>query len=255
VYVIALNGRRRLFSTPVRRALNAAIDREALIRSTLRGQGLPASGPMWPHHWAYDAALRGYTFDPSLAGAALDAAGHRLRKGANGRVLRFTFTCLLPQNWLIWERVAIDVQKQLYDVGVDMQLQMVSAEEYDQRMRKGDFDAVMVEMMSGPTLSRPYAFWRWGGEQTVYNVFGYRNTSADRWWDAIRSAPSDAEYRAAAGELQRTMLDDPPALFLAWSRRTRAITRRFNIPVEEGRDPMNSLWRATRSAPRAVTTH
>jgi hypothetical protein len=49
------------------------------------------------------------------------------------------------------------------------------------------------------------------------------------------------------------MLDDPPAMFLAWSRRTRAITRRFNIPVEEGRDPMNSFWRATRNTPHLAT--
>jgi ABC-type transport system substrate-binding protein len=253
VYVIGLNSKRPLFSTAVRRALNAAIDREALIRTALKGQGIPASGPLWPHHWAFDRSLRGYTFEPSLAGATLDAAGHPMRPGANGRTLRFSFECLLPQNFLLLERITLDVQKQLYDVGVDMQLKVVSAGEYDKRLRTGRFDAAMVEMISGPTYSRPYAFWYWGGQQTAYNVFGYRSASADGWWEALRAAPGEAEYRAAAGQLQRAMLDDPPALFLAWGQRTRAITRALRIPVEPGRDPMTYLWRTTREAPTLLT--
>jgi peptide/nickel transport system substrate-binding protein len=251
VYVIGLNSRRPLFSTPVRRALNAAIDRESLIRSALKGRGLAASGPLWPHHWAFDSTLPGYAFDPSLAGATLDAAGHTLRPSADGRTSRFAFRCLLPENYLLLERVTLDVQKQLYDLGVDMQLEVVSVQEYDRRLRTGQFDAAMVEMISGPTYSRPYAFWYWGGQQTAYNVFGYRNATANRWWDALRAAPGDAEYRAAAGQLQRALLDDPPALFLAWGMRTRAVRRTLRIPAEPGRDPMVYLWRATRPAPPA----
>ncbi len=246
VYAVAFNSARPLFApTPVRRALNAAIDRDALIREVLRGQGLPASGPLWPQHWAYDSTARGYVFDPSLAGTTLDAAGTRLLPKANGRRFRFTFTCILPENWVVWERMALNVQKQLYDIGVDMQLQVLSAEEFNRRLRTGDFDAAIIEMRSGPYLSRPYSFWRWGGERTAYNVFGYRSGAADRWFDAIRLAPTDAEYRVAAGQLQRTLLEDPPALFLAWTQRTRAVNRRFDVHVDTTRDPMPNILRWT----------
>lgn len=244
VYVIALNSERSQFaSTTVRRALNAALDREQLIRKVLKGQGIAANGPLWPEHWAYDSALRGYGYDPSLAGATLDAAGLRVRESAGGRRTRFSFTCIVPEDWLTWARMALEVQKQLYDIGVDMQLEPLSAEEYDKRLRNSDFEAVMIELWSGPTFSRPYVFWRSGGKRTAYNVFRYRNPTADRWFDAIRSSRSDAEYRLAAGELQRTLLEDPPGLFLAWSQRTRAISRKFDVPVEPGRDPMAAFWR------------
>lgn len=249
VYVVAFNSSRPPFDrTPVRRALNAAVDREALIKEVLRGQGVPANGPLWPLHWAYDSTLRGYVYDPSLAGATLDAAGLKLRIKPGGRRSRFTFTCILPENWLIWERMALNVQKQLYDAGVDMQLQVLSAEEFNRRVSAGDFDAAMIEMISGPFFSRPYRFWRSAGERTAYSAFGYRSEAADRWFDAIRSAPTDAEYRVAAGQLQRALLDDPPALFLAWSRRTRAVSRRFNVPVDLDRDPMPSFpaWTVNR---------
>jgi peptide/nickel transport system substrate-binding protein len=247
VYLIAFNSARPLFApTPVRRALNAAIDRDALIKSVLRGQGAPASGPFWPLHWAFDPSLPRYAYDPSLAGAALDAAGLRLVRRPDGRRSRMRFTCILPANWVVWERITLNVQKQLYDIGVDMQLQVLPEKEFNERIRAGDFDAVMLEMRSGPFLSRPYVYWRWGGEQTEYNVFGYRSAAADRWFEGIRAAGSDAEYRAAAAQLQRAMRDDPPALFLAWTQRTRAVSRRFAVPVDATRDPMPSFaqWRA-----------
>jgi peptide/nickel transport system substrate-binding protein len=255
VYTVGFNSARGKFTrTSVRRALNAAIDRDALIRDVLGGQGVPATGPIWPHHWAYDPNVKGYVHDPLLASATLDAIGLKPVSQPDGRRSRFTFTCILPENWANWERMALNIQKQLYDVAVDMQLQVVSAEEFDKRLRTGDFDAVMVEMLSGPFLSRPYSFWRWGGEQKPYNVFGYRNSAADRWFDAIRSAPTDAEYRVAVGQLQRVIIDDPPALFLAWSERTRAASRRFHVPMEPGRDPIPSFWRWTVNH-GAATTH
>jgi peptide/nickel transport system substrate-binding protein len=255
VYLIAFNSSRAPLSrTPVRRALNAAVDRSALIRSVLKGQGVAASGPLWPQHWAYDATLPGYGYDASLAGTILDAAGVRPTVKSEARQTRFTFTCILPEKWLIWERIALEVQKQLYDAGVDMQLEVLAADEFNRRIQAGDFDAAMIEMISGPTYSRPYAFWHWGGEQTTSNIFGYRNAIADRWFDSIRSASNEAEYRVAAGELQRTLLDDPPALFLAWSQRSRAISRRFNVPVEAGRDPLTILARWTINT-GATATH
>lgn len=254
VYVVAFNSARpKLAPVAVRRALNAAIDRDALIRDVLRGQGRPASGPIWPQHWAYDAALPSYTYDASLATTTLDAVGVKLATRPDGRRSRLTFNCILPANRPIWERMALNVQKQLYDIGVDMQLQVLSAEDFNKRIRASDFDAVMIELLSGPSLSRPYVFWRWGGEPTAYNVFGYRSATTDRWFDAIRSAASDAEYRVAAGQLQRALLEDPPALFLTWSQGTRAVARRFNVPVDPGRDPLRSFARWTVHEPVPAT--
>jgi peptide/nickel transport system substrate-binding protein len=251
VHLIAFNSSRPPFrSSPVRRALNAALDRDLMVRDLLRGQGVAASGPVWPHHWAYDSSVPGYRHDPSLAIATLDAAGLKPVRQPSGRTARLAFTCIFPGNRPLWERLALYVQRQLYDIGVDMQLQSVPAEEYDRRILASDFDAVMIDMLSGPTLARPYAFWRWGGEQTALNVFGYRSAAADRWFDAVRFAPTDAEYRVAVAQLQRTLTEDPPALFLAWSERTRAVSRRFSVPVPTTEDPIPALprWTVNRAA-------
>jgi ABC-type transport system substrate-binding protein len=109
----------------------------------------------------------------------------------------------------------------------------------------------MIDMIGGPTFARPYQFWRSPGEFKGLNVFGYRNPETDRWFDALRFAADDAGVRTAASQVQRVMRDDPPALFLAWQERSRAINRRFEIKSEPGRDPVRDLWHWTLSQTRS----
>jgi hypothetical protein len=41
------------------------------------------------------------------------------------------------------------------------------------------------------------------------------------------------------------MVEDPPAIFLVWSHRTRAVSTRFDVQAEPGRDILSTLrsWR------------
>jgi peptide/nickel transport system substrate-binding protein len=256
VYLIAFNAQRPQFRSPtVRRALNSAIDRDQLIGAVLKGHGIPANGPLWPRHWAYDASVAGYAYDPSLALSALRNAGIAGNSAPSHLSSGLRFTCLIPDGFAIFERLALTVQKQLYDAGVDMQIEAVPVDKYDVRIRNGEFDAVMIDMISGPTFARPYQFWRSPGELKGLNVFGYRNAEADKWFDALRHAANDTMVRAAAGQLQRVLRDDPPALFIAWNERTRAISRRFRVPSELGRDPLYTLRQWSLEPERQPTTH
>jgi hypothetical protein len=47
--------------------------------------------------------------------------------------------------------------------------------------------------------------------------------------------------------LQEVAVEDPPAVFLAWGQRARAVSRRFEVHVEPGRDILTTLrlWRPT----------
>jgi peptide/nickel transport system substrate-binding protein len=255
-YLIAFNSKHPKFAAgPVRRALNAAVDRTALIKDVLKGRGLVANGPFWPLHWAYDQSLPGYTFDPSLAATTLQAVRGRVLSKKDAQIPRLSFVCILPENRALWERIGLNVQKQLYDAGVDMQLQALPADEWDKRLRSGNFEASLIEIISGPSFARAYQFWRSTDGFRGLNVFGYHNPQADRWFDALRYSNGEAEYRAAAGQVQRVLLEDPPALFLAWNERTRAVNRRFHVPVEPGRDPIATLWKWAPRDPRGSTTH
>jgi peptide/nickel transport system substrate-binding protein len=246
-YLIAFNSQRAPFTSPtVRRALNIAVDRNDLVTHLFRGHAAPATGPLWPKHWAYDQTVRPYNFDPATATALLDSAGFRANSApgaASHGPARLRFTCLVAAGVGVIEAVALEVQKQLYEIGVDMQFETMTAEQLDRRIRAGDFDAVLTDMISGPTFGRPYIFWRSARESRGLNVFGYENPEAERLFEVMRRSVSEAAMRGATQHLQRVFLEDPPALFLAWSERTRAVRRDFTVVSEPDMDPLLTLWR------------
>jgi peptide/nickel transport system substrate-binding protein len=247
-YLIAFNSRfGALRSAAVRRALNLAVDRQALLERVLQGRGTPSTGPLWPQYWAYDSSMQPYAFDPEQASAVLDAAGFPLPRRAKAGELpvRFRFTCLVPENFSVYVQIALEVQRNLLNIGVDMEVQAVSSEEFGKRIVSGNFDAILNDMISGPTPARAYLFWRSRHTyKTDYNVFGYENPEAERLFTVLNTTSNDAAVRSATGRLQQVMLNDPPALFLAWNARARAIRRDFVIP-DSGGDPLFSLWRWT----------
>lgn len=245
-YLVAFNsGRAPLNSPVVRRALNMAVDREALIRKVFQGRAQASTGPLWPKNWAYNRSIPSYRFDPGLARSLLQSAGLKADTKSAKPDTRFRFTCLIPENFNVNERVALEVQKQLYDVGVEMQFEVVPSKDFDTRVRQGRFEAVLIAMISGPSVGRSYLFWRSAGRANGLNVFGYENEQAERLFDVLRTSTNDVATQSAFTRLQQVFLDDPPALFLAWDERSRAIRRQFDVEQEIGGpvDPVYTIWR------------
>ena len=248
-FMIVFNSSKPPFrSASVRKALNLAINREALIKTVLDGRGTPSTGPLWPKHWAYDPSVQPYSFDPSLAESRLDETGFPMPKaGATSGVqrARFHFTCLVPANFAIWQRAALEVQRQLYNVGVDMQFKVVAIEEFDTALRERNFEAALIDMISGPTIGRAHIFWRSAKTFKGLNLFGYENPETERLFNALGASTNDAAVRSIVSKLQQVLLDDPPALFLAWDQASRAIRRDFEIVDEASADPLDTVWRWT----------
>jgi peptide/nickel transport system substrate-binding protein len=227
-----------LGNVEVRRAINEALDRAALVRDGLRGQGSPADGPIGLQHWAYSPPQRPFVFDPAAARRRLDAAGFPLKPNQErGVPIRFSFKCLVFGNDSRFERLAIVAQKELADVGIDMQIEPVPLQLLGPRIQAGDFDAFLHEM-SGRSLSRVYYFWRF--RKDMSNNSGYR--SADAVLDRMRDAGNDEETRSAVADLLATMHDDPPAAFLVWQKTSRAVSARFDVAAEPDRDILTTLW-------------
>lgn len=250
VYLVVFNSRRPPFSDRrVRNALNYAIDRKRLIDEALGGRGQQVSGPVWPLHWAHDPSVPGYSYDPSRATALLDTAKippliQRDRTKAPGR---FHFTCLLPDNFALFERMALIVQRDLAAIGVDMQIESVPFETFNRRIGEGDFDAVIMDLIVGNVASRPFTFWSTNSTQ---NVWGFSSPLLDRAFDRLRHAPDPSAYRTAFRQVQVESLDDPPAIFLALGQVTRAVSRRFQVVAAAGSDIFPSIpdWRPVQGA-------
>jgi peptide/nickel transport system substrate-binding protein len=223
-YVIILNVRAPKFSSPnVRRALNAAINREEVVRDGFDGHATAADGLVWPQNWAFSPTAAKVGFDPQAAAAQLKSAP------------KISFTCLVPTDY---ERVALVVQRQLAAVGVTMNVDATTPDRAFQALGNPSFDAVLVDIVDGPSLLRPYEYWHTGGSMNLESI---SRANFDAALDRIRHAASDDEYRIGVADFQNVTTEDPPAIYLAWGERSRAISKRFDVPVEPGRDVLSTL--------------
>jgi len=235
VYALMLNSARAPFADPaVRRALNIGVDRAALVQEALKGQGRPADGPVSPAYWAHDDSVPPLPYDPAAAVGLLAAA----------RRPRVTFTCLLPANFTIYERIALHVQRQLRAINVEMRLEALTPDAYNRRIVAGDFDALLMNMVGGPYQTIQYRFWHSPLVSQRWNYWGYRDPAVDRALEAVRDAGSEAGTRAALKSLTAAFRENPPAVLLAWSVTVQAVSRRFDVPqAADGRDALHLLSR------------
>ena len=232
-HIVALNTQSPVFRSPdVRRALNFAVDRDAVVRDALNGHGIASSGPVWPQNYSFRADLPRFQFDAQKAAALLSRGG----KGAKGAPIRFT--CLVPAD-TVNERLALVVKKPLEAVGIEMGVEEAPMDRIYEALKTRRFEASFIDGISGPTLLRPYQLWHSRG---AFNAGGLGSTAVDVAFDRVRHAGTDADYRQAVAGLQQAFMDDPPAIFLAWQVRARAVSKRFSVPPsEQGRDILATL--------------
>jgi peptide/nickel transport system substrate-binding protein len=219
-----------LHSPEIRRALNMAVDRASVVRNALNEYGLASSGPIWPRYWALSADLPRFKFDPRQAAEMIGSDG--------GHRTPLHFTCLVSPDSLDG-RIALEVKRQLAAIGIDMSVEEASRDEIVQRGGQRRYDAIVTEVLSGPTMLRPYMMFHSKGPLN-WGQFGTPKTDAAL--DRVRQAESETTYREAVLDLQRTFMADPPAIFLAWSQRARAVSNRFVVATPEpGREIMSNL--------------
>ncbi len=144
----------QLRSAKVRQAINASIDRNRLVAEGLDGHATAADGPVWPDHWAYDSAVGQGVYDPTPLGTA----AHPL-----------TIKCLFGAD-ASRERLALALQKQLVEVGVDLQLEALPPETVVAEWEAGDFDAILSDFVQGPNLVRPYLVLAHGRSSQLWTL-------------------------------------------------------------------------------------
>jgi peptide/nickel transport system substrate-binding protein len=223
----------------VRRALVQAIDREEIVRQAMRGHARTADDPVWPEHWAYNIATTGYRHDPAAARARLDSAGFPVRPSTSPDRMasRFQINCLFYNKDFQFERIAVLLQRQLEEVGIDLVLTPADETTLQTRAGTGNFDSYVFVMNGGKSFDRTYQFWHSaGGKQST----GYRG--ADAALDELRHSYLDGDVRIAMANLRQRFYEDVPAAFLVWTEKTRAVDSRFDVGDKQDPDVLANLW-------------
>ena len=144
-------------------------------------------------HPGANAAARRYGFNPEAAKLRLEAAGFPVHRApaADRMDSRLRFTCLFWNEDPLYERIALMLQRQLFDIGIDMVLEPLSAIQLEERLASGSFDAFLYQFNSGRGFDWTYAFWH-SPEAGVRSMQMSGYTGVDGALERLRAARNDA---------------------------------------------------------------
>ena len=206
-------GRPPLDDVRVRRAINMAIDREALWAGTQEGTGEVAWLPVPSQHWAYDAnQVPSFEHDPEAARALLAEAGY-----ADG----FTLTFSQGTSQEFAQRAEI-LQAQLAEVGITVDvLPQDGTAAVDTYFRNKQTDILNSSMTSRPDPSITYQTMF--AADSFYNTGQYAPEGFDELLAAAREAQTPEDRAAAFRALNDVVVEEAlwvpllyPASITAW---------------------------------------
>ena len=215
---IGWNLRRPMFQDlRVRQALAKAVNVPQMIKYIIYGRGVQSNGIYTPQVWFYDPKVRPLSYDPAAARALLDQAGWK--PGPDGiRVKdgkRLSFTLLANNGNEVRRDIATLIQDDLKQVGIEVKVEIYEWAVLLKRfVNKGEFDAIVLGWGLGYDFDQ-YAIWDSSqSHPEELNFVGYSNPKVDRLLSDLRQEYNRSEIIRMAGELQQTIYDDQPYLFL-----------------------------------------
>ena len=123
----------------VRKAINMAMDKNAIVSAVYMGTGVPAINPIPPSMWAYNKSIKDDAFNPAEAKKLLAAAGY-----PNGFTTDlWAMPVQRPYNPNA-KRIAELMQADLAKIGVTAEIKSFEWGEYRKRMQAGDHQMGML---------------------------------------------------------------------------------------------------------------
>ena len=241
----------------IRQAIAYALDRDEIVREAYAGQSAVVESPFarWPG--ALGGAARRYSPDLARARALLRSAGWSEsddpatpRANASGP-LRLR---LLTNDSPIRTRTALIIRARLAAVGIDVAIETVpSADLFAPergRLARRDFTLALYAW-SGATEPGLEAGYLYAGTSVPTkangyrggNYAGYKSAEADRLIAAGAATLDPVERGAVYRQLERLLLDDLPALPLAYVP-TVSVARASLVGYAPPRGPIGDTWNA-----------
>jgi peptide/nickel transport system substrate-binding protein len=196
----------------VRKALMYALDRQKLIDTVLKGQGMIADSPVMPYSWAHDPDVAEYAYDPAAANKLLDEAGW---VDSDGDGVRDREGVKLAFVLLGKDKAKLDAISEMWAaIGVKAEPQAVSLPGLTADfLTPRTFDAALVdwELSGDPD---PYPLWHSTQAKTGQNYAGWENRAADESIERARSLPDHESRIPFYKDFQRIFAEEVPALML-----------------------------------------
>lgn len=227
----------------VRRALSAALDREAMAGAVLREPELAATQLLPPSLEEWQADVEPLTFDPAAATDLFAEAGWT--PGADGvlekdgRPLRLTLTTYPDRPEL--PALATAIQASLRDVGVDLEVDVTNSSEIPAGHGDGSLELGLLAkhfaLVSDPLVDIDSVFAEGGSD---WGAMRWEDAEVRQALDGLEAGLPEDEAAAARATVVSTVQDELPVIPVSWYRMSAAVTDDVEGFVM---DPLETSWR------------
>ena len=245
------NGEKPFFQEyPVREALLTGLNRQRMINDLLRGQAIPADGPILPGSWAYYNGVEHIDYDSDAAlsilkreGYVIPAEGGEVR-AKDGQFLAFT---LLHPNDTLHTALAEYVQRDWAKLGVQVSLVAMPYEQLiHENLANRQYEAALVDLnLSYTPDPDPYPFWHQAEATGGQNYAQWDNRAASEYLERARVTADINERARLYRNFQVIFADELPALPLYFPTYTFAVDAQVNsvqaAPLYDTSDRFNSI--------------
>lgn len=145
----------------VRNALQISLNRENPIASVLNNRAIIADSPLHPDSWAYNSTYSYPEPDPARAFDLFENATITVSEDTDLGDFLYRFSILTPDNPDL-VAIAQNIAAQWGQYNLDVTVEAVSSEVYQERLITGDFDTAIVEYVLG---ADPDVFAYWHADQ------------------------------------------------------------------------------------------
>jgi ABC-type transport system substrate-binding protein len=208
----------------VRLALEIGIDRTSTIERWLLNSAVKADSPLWPGSWAYDADLEWPPSDLTTARFLLETANLSIPdttdadEESEGDEAEPTteptespylasFSILTPNDPAL-ENMLQEVAVQWSQLNLNVRIDAVATDTYQQRLTSGDFDMALVELSLGNSADPDvYAFWHQGQYPDGLNYGGAADSRISEILEKARRDPSGINRHMLYTTFQQTFVE------------------------------------------------
>jgi oligopeptide transport system substrate-binding protein len=209
---IGLNTRVPPFDNPlVRQAFNYALDKERLIETLHRGNGLPAVGLLPPGIPGYSGRHPGYAYDPEKARALLVEAGYR--NPAEFPVLIYSSAGYGDVGSLVTAVITMWQQ----NLGVTIKPILVDPYIYYDELYTGNVGDLFSFGWCADYPDPENFLDVLLHSDSRQNLGGYHNPAIDALLEQARVQPDVAARMALYAAIEEQVVDDAPLVFLSHS--------------------------------------
>jgi peptide/nickel transport system substrate-binding protein len=232
-----------------RRALLAAINRDAIIEQVFNGQAVQANGPILPGTWAHYNDLEKVPFNLVEAKRLFESTGVTFDEEAevyrSETDLEISLTLMHPDT-VEHTQIAEQIQADWEELGVNVTLESKPYENILEDLSLRNYETALVDInFTRSPDPDPYPFWGQAQIQSGQNYAEWDNRSASEFLEQARMTSDIGERERLYRNFQVLFMRELPSLPLFYPVYTYAVTEDINGiklgPLFEPSDRFNNV--------------